>query len=133
MSVRGKVAVELGIIAVLTTVFLLLFPRRSPVVDIGLAGLALLGIGVSAGYTKNVIWAASASPVAENRSGRCVAVTLWVTVPPALLFLSIGGIIAYNNGGWPAVANRVFNWRMILGGFNRRVLGRMVQLGYRSI
>lgn len=30
---RGKVAVEPGVIAVLTTVFLLLFPRRSPAVD----------------------------------------------------------------------------------------------------
>ncbi len=113
MSVRGKVAVELGIIAVLTTVFLLLFPKRNPLVDVGLAGLALLGIGVTAAYTKNVIWAAAPPPVAENRFRRCVAVMLWVTVPLALLFLLIGGIVAYQDGGWPAVASRVFNWRIL--------------------
>jgi hypothetical protein len=48
MTVRGKVAVELGIIAVLTTIFLLLFPHRNPAVDVGLAGFALLGIVAAA-------------------------------------------------------------------------------------
>src|SRR6266404_1022765 len=113
MSIRGKVAVELGVIAVLTAVFLLLFPRRSPAVDVGLAGFALLALAVSATYTKKVIWAASPPPVAEKRFNRCIAVVFWVTVPPALLFLLIGGIVAYRNGGWPAVADRVFNWRIL--------------------
>ena len=116
MNLRGKVAVELGIIAVLTTVFLWLFPKRSPVVDVGLAGFALLCLCVSAGYTKNIVWTASPRPVEENRFKRCVIVTLWLTVPPALIFLLIGGFVAYQNGGWPGVAGRVFNWR-ILGAF----------------
>jgi len=110
---RGKVAVELGIIAVLTTVFLWLFPKRSPVVDVGLAGFALLCLCVSAGYTKNVVWAASPRPVEENRFKRCVIVTLWLTVPPALIFLLIGGFVAHQDGGWPGVAGRVFNWRIL--------------------
>jgi hypothetical protein len=107
MSVRGKVALELGTIAVLTTVFLVLFPKRSPAVDVALAGFALVCIALSAGYTKKVVWAVSPPQVAENRFKRCLAVTFWVTVPPALLFLLIGGFIAYNHGGWPAVASRV--------------------------
>jgi hypothetical protein len=37
---------------------------------------------------------------------------LWITVPPSLLFFLIGGIVAYKGGGWPAVAERVFNWRI---------------------
>ena len=37
LTVRGKVAPELGMIAVLTTSFLLLFPLRNPLVDVGLA------------------------------------------------------------------------------------------------
>ena len=113
MSVRGKVAVELVTIAVLTTIFLLAFPKRSPVVDVGLAGFALLCLALSASYTKKVIWAASPLPVAEKRFKRCMTVVLWVTVPPALLFLLIGGIVAYKNGGWPAVAGRVLNWRIL--------------------
>ena len=113
MSVREKVAVELVTIAVLTTIFLLAFPKRSPVVDVGLAGFALLCLALSASYTKKVIWAASPLPVAEKPFKRCMTVVLWVTVPPALLFLLIGGIVAYKNGGWPAVAGRVLNWRIL--------------------
>ena len=53
MSVRGKVAVELVTIAVLTTIFLLAFPKRSPVVDVGLAGFALLCLALSTWYIGN--------------------------------------------------------------------------------
>ncbi len=113
MSVRGKVAWELGIIAVLTTVFLVMFPRRNPAVDVALAGFALAGIALSAGYTRKVVWAASPAQVAENRLKRCLVVTFWVTVPPALLFFLTGGFIAYQDDGWPAVASRVFNWRIL--------------------
>jgi hypothetical protein len=109
MSVRGKVAVELSVIAILTTVFLILFPKRNPAVDVALAGFALLCIALSARYTRSFVWAASPPPVMENRFKRCVAVTLWMTVPPALLFFLVGGIIAYQSGSWPAVADRVFN------------------------
>jgi len=42
MTKRAKVAVGIGIIAMLTIAFLLLFPRRNPVLDTGLAGLALV-------------------------------------------------------------------------------------------
>ena len=48
MTVRGKVAVELGTVAVLTAIFLLLFPRRNPMMDVALAGFALLCIGATA-------------------------------------------------------------------------------------
>ena len=113
MSVRAKVAAELSVIALLTTIFLLLFPKRSPAVDVALAGLALVCLALSARYTKRVIWAAVSPPVAENRVKRCVVVTLWITVPPALLFLLIGGIVAYQGGGWPGVAHRVFHWSIL--------------------
>lgn len=112
-SLRARVAVELGVIAVLTTVFLVLFPRRNPLVDLALAGFALFGIGFSAAYTKQVIWAATPSPVTANRVKGCLAVTLWVTVPVALVFFAVGGMIAYRNGGWPAVGTRIFNWRIL--------------------
>ena len=106
-------ALELGVVAVLTAVFLFLFPKRSPAVDVALAGFALVCIGLSAGYTKKIIWAASAPPVEQDRFKRCLVVTFWVTVPPTLLFLAIGGFIAYHDGGWSAVAGRIFNWRIL--------------------
>jgi hypothetical protein len=113
MSVRAKVIVELSVITVLTTIFLLLFPKRNPLVDVALAGFALMCIALSARYTKNVIWAACPPPVADNRLKRGLKVTLWITVPVAMLFFLIGGIVAYQNGGWPAVGSRICNWRIL--------------------
>jgi hypothetical protein len=126
MTIRGKVATELGVIAALTTVFLVIFPRRNPLVDVGLAGFALLCVALSARYTKKVVWAASPLPIEKNRVKRCLAVVFWLTVPLVLLFLLIGGIVAYGNGGWPTVADRVFNWR-ILAAFSFYLLWALMQ------
>lgn len=126
MTVRGKVALELSIICVLTVIFLLVFPRRNPAIDLGLAGFALLCIGFSASYTKKVIWAASPPPVVENRFKQCVIITLWITVPVAVVFLIFGGFLAYRSGGWSAVATRVFNWR-ILAAFSFYLLWALMQ------
>jgi hypothetical protein len=113
MTVRAKVGVELGTIAVLTAIFLVLFPRRNPLLDVALAGFALICIAASARYTKNVIWGAVAPAAAENRVKDCTAVTLWLTMPVVILFFLIGGILAYRNGGAPAVGGRILNWRIL--------------------
>ncbi|PYJ03822.1 MAG: hypothetical protein DME25_11160 [Verrucomicrobia bacterium] len=113
MSVRAKVVAELSLIAVLTTAFLLLFPKRNPLVDVALAGFALLGIAISSPYTKGIIWAAASPPVAKHRLKRCLGITIWITVPLALIFFLIGGFVAWHDGGWPAVVRRVFNWRIV--------------------
>lgn len=105
--------VELGTIAVLTTIFLVLFPRRYPLLDVALAGFALICIAASAPYTKNVIWGAVTPPCAQNRVRNCIKVTLWITIPVAILFLLIGGIVAYSNGGWSALGGRILNWRIL--------------------
>ena len=104
---------EVGVITALTTIFLLLFPRRNPLLDVALAGFAVLCLGLSAAYTRRVIWTVSPPPVTENRSHRCLTVTFWITVPSALLLFLIGGSIAFVHGGWPAVAERVLNWRIL--------------------
>src|SRR5438552_5037154 len=113
MTVRTKVTVELGIIAVLTIAFLLLFPHRNPWFDVGLAGFALLCIGASAGYTKNVVWAASPPQPGRNRFSQCVKITLWVTVPTVVGFLLAGAILGYRNSGWPGVTERILNWKIL--------------------
>jgi hypothetical protein len=113
MSVREKVVVELSVVAALTTIFLLMFPTRNPLVDVALAGFALLCIAASARYKSTVIWAAIPPPSAEHRLKRCLGVILWITVPVVLVFLLIGGAIAYKIGGWSAVAGRIFNWRIL--------------------
>lgn len=111
-SLRQKVALEL--LALLAGAFLVLFPRRNPLVDVALAVLALTGIAASVGYTKNAIWAALPSRQSENRFKESAKVTLWITLPTVLLFFLIGGILAYNNAGWSGVIERVFNWKILL-------------------
>src|SRR3954468_5068551 len=106
-TVRTKVSIELGIIGVLTITFLLVFPHRNPWFDVGMAGFALLCIGVTAGYTKKVVWAASPPQSGSNQFRQSLKVTMWVTVPAVVVFLLIGGIIGYRNGGWPAVTERI--------------------------
>ena len=127
MSVRGKVAFEMGIIVVLTTVFLVLFPKRNPLVDAGLAGFALLLIAISARYTKRVIWAASPPPrIIKNRFTRCLVVILWITVPAVVLFFLIGVLMGYIRGGWGFVAERFLDWK-ILAVFGAYMLWALIQ------
>src|SRR5437588_246146 len=95
MTTRSKVVRELAIIAVLTGIFLLVFPHRNPLLDVALAVLALLCIVASAGYTRRVIWAASPAQPIHNRFKEGAKVTLRITAPTTLLFLLIGCIVAY--------------------------------------
>jgi len=112
-TVREKVVIELGIIAVLTIAFLLLFPHRNPWTDVGMAGFALACIGASAGYTRRVVWAASPQHPGPNRFRESVRIALWVTVPTVMVFLLIGAVLGYRNGGWPAVTERILNWKIL--------------------
>jgi membrane protease YdiL (CAAX protease family) len=114
MSLRSKVALELAIIAVLTVIFLVLFPLRNPALDLGLAAFALGCIALSARYTKKVVWAAAQSPPFENRPKRCLTFAFWITAPGVLLFLAIGAYLGYRSGGWSGVADRVWNWRIVV-------------------
>ena len=113
-TVRQKVALELGILALLATAFLFLFPRRNPWLDIILAGFALLCILATARYTKNVIWAALPPPKSQHPFKDCLTVTLWITLPTVLIFFLIGGIVAYHNAGSPAVVERIFDWKILV-------------------
>jgi membrane protease YdiL (CAAX protease family) len=113
-TVRQKVALELGILAILATTFLLLFPHRNPWLDIVLAGFALLCIGATGRYTKKAIWAASPPPQFQNQLKDCIKVTLWITVPAAFIFFIVGAILAYRNGGLAAVAERIFDWKILV-------------------
>src|SRR5437762_2142885 len=114
MNLRSKVAIELGLLALFTTTFLLLFPKRNPWVDLGLASVALCGLIFSARYTRNVIWANSPTPLADPTFRQCMGLTMWITLPAVLIFALIGVILGYRHGGWPAIVDRVFNWRLVV-------------------
>ena len=114
MTVRAKVAVELGILAVLTVAFLLTFPRRSPIVDLALAGFALVCLGLSAPYTKKVIWASVPSHAGVDGTKRCWKLTLLLTASVVLVFLVIGFCIGFRKDGWAGVGARLLNPGILL-------------------
>lgn len=109
MALRTKIALELGSLALLSTAFLLAFPRRAPAEDFGLAAFALALIGVTAGYTKNVVWASVPSKPPGARQRPCWSQTLLFTGVVALLFLVIGTFIGFRTGGWAGVFARILN------------------------
>src|SRR6185436_4073582 len=86
--------------------------HRNPAVDVGLAALALLGIAISAGYTRRVVWAASPPRPEDHPLQKCARVIAWVTMPTILLFAIAGGVLAFRHGGWPALEQRIFDWRI---------------------
>jgi len=114
MSLRAKVAVELGTLALLTVLFLLLFPRRSPWADVGLAAFALALIGLTARYTRHTIWASLPSKAGEDRVKRCITFVAFVTLPVVALFFVAGGFIGYHADGWAGLTARVLNWRVLV-------------------
>jgi hypothetical protein len=114
MSLRAKVATELGVLAGLTLAFLLALPRRSSVVDFGLAAFALVCIGLSARYTKNVIWATTPSHAGPDRSKHCWALIIVLTTTTAVLFLLIGAFVEWRTRGWTGVSARILNPRILM-------------------
>ena len=88
MNLRAKIALELGILGLLTVTFLLAFPRRAPWVDFGLAAFALSLVGATARYTKKVVWASVPTKPPGDRRKQCWSWTLLFTGAVALLFLA---------------------------------------------
>jgi len=126
LTVRRKVSIELGVLAALTVSFLMPWPRRNPFVDVALAVFALLCIGISARYTRRVIWTVSPPRSDANPSRRAIAATLWVTVPTVIVFFLIGAILKSRDNGWAAVAEMLFNWK-ILAVFGAYVIWALIQ------
>jgi membrane protease YdiL (CAAX protease family) len=106
---RRRVAVELLILGVLSSGFLVLFPRRPIFVDLGLALFALGLILLNASYTRAQFW--GQWPVEVGRAGwrRGVLVTMTLTVLVILVFVLVGAVIGYQGAGWPGVKARILH------------------------
>src|SRR5919106_5426237 len=105
---RRRVAVELLVLGVLSSGFLVLFPRRPIFVDLCLALFALGLILLDANYTRAQFW--GQWPVEVARPGwRCVLVTMTITVLVILVFFLIGAVTGYQGAGWPAVNARILH------------------------
>ncbi len=114
-SVKPRLRIELVTIAILATLFLVVFPRRSILLDIALALFALVLLSFDARFTTNMVWGRIESPVPEARRLRGVLSVL-VPLTVLLLFLCFGTgvLLGYMAGGWQGAMARVGRWQILL-------------------
>ena len=114
-SVKRNVAIELSVLAALTFAFLLVFPERPILIDVGLALFAITLLAVNFRYTKDVVWG-QFPPALDNRSR--VRKTCMLVGPATGIvvigLLATGLVLGYREGGWETAVRRIGNWRVLL-------------------
>ncbi len=101
-------------LAVLTVVFLFVFPDRPMIVDAGLAMFALTLLALNARYTRTVVWARFASALdRRSRVRRACAFTGLLTGIGLAGLFATGLAFGYVQGGWDGAVHRIGNWRML--------------------
>jgi membrane protease YdiL (CAAX protease family) len=83
MSIRGRVSVELAVLALGTLLFLTVLPRRPVVLDVALALFALSLVATTARDTRERVWGSPAAPFGERarHSTRRVLIATAVVLP----------------------------------------------------
>lgn len=114
-NLKTRLRIELFALMLLTASFLSLFPQRPTFVDVGLALVALLLIGLNAHFTKTMVWGPFALPQRkEERFLTCLGRIFAITLPLILVLFGIGMTTGYASGGWTGAFNRVFNWHLLV-------------------
>lgn len=109
MPQRRRVTVELVVLGVMSSGFLVLFPRRPISVDLGLAVFALSLVLLDANYTRTHIWGQWPVEGKKLEWWRYAAATMALTTPAILLFLVVGMAIGYQGAGWPGAKARILH------------------------
>jgi membrane protease YdiL (CAAX protease family) len=114
-EVERRVVIELSLLAVLTVVFLLVFPERPIRAEVGLALLGLTLLLLNLRYTKYVIW--KPFPCAWGRRLRLRKALLFVggVTGLAVIGLFAGGLfLGWRAGSWEMAVQRVGNCHILL-------------------
>src|SRR5687767_867356 len=90
MHLRRRVALELAVIAIATSGFLVLIPERRVFVDLGFAALALGLVGLCRNETRRRVWP---DVPHEDRRRRADRVLVAATVASLLLLLAAGHVL----------------------------------------
>ena len=108
-TVQRRAAVELLVLGVVTSGFLVLFPRRPIIVDLSLALLALGFVLLSANDIRAHYWGPWPVEVGHAGSRRGVLVTMMLTAAVILVWCLIGAVIGYRGADWPGVKARLLH------------------------
>jgi membrane protease YdiL (CAAX protease family) len=109
MSQRRRLAIELLVLGILSSGFLVLFPQRPISADLGLALFAVSLVLLNANYTRTSIW--GQWPLEGEQRGwwQCAVVTMAFTALAILVLLFIGIAIGYQGAGWPGAKARILH------------------------
>jgi hypothetical protein len=109
MTQRRRAAVELLVLAVLSSGFLALFPQRPVLADLGLALLAVSLVLLNARYSRTRVWEQWPREKEQTERWRCILATMILTAAGIALFLSVGIKIGYQGADWPGAAARILH------------------------
>jgi len=114
-DLKGRLGIELLTLATIAMAFLVLVPKRPVYVEIALALLGLILLGLNINFTNNVVW--KQFPPIEDKKTRTRAAyqaVLMVTVSLAVMCLGAGIVFGYVLNGWDGAWNRISNWHILI-------------------
>jgi hypothetical protein len=112
-SLKQRILTELFVLGVLTTVFLVVFPKRPIYLDVFLALFALGLIASNARFTRNSVWAQfPPEQDLQTRVRRSYFLASVVTIPILLAFVAIGLALGYRQSGWDGAWARFLNYHL---------------------
>jgi membrane protease YdiL (CAAX protease family) len=91
MELRRRAALELGVLALATPLFLVLVPERPVLVDLGLAALGLGLVALGLRETRRRVWGDPVAPEARRRAERALAAA---TLAGLALLAAIGALLS---------------------------------------
>lgn len=112
--IKRQVAIELCLLAILALAFLLVFPQRPILVDLGLALFVITLLFFNIPYTRGVIW--RRFPASLDYRARLRKTLLLVGPVTAIIVAGLfaaGMVLGYLEGGWNEAVRRVGNWHVL--------------------
>lgn len=111
---KSRLRIELLALATLAIVVLVLFPQRPTFVDVALALVGLVLLGLNINFTKTVVWGQfPPSRGKKDRIRACLIAVFVLTLPLMLVCLGTGLAIVYASHGWDGAIDRISNWHIL--------------------
>jgi len=112
---KSRLRIELLALATLAIVVLVLFPQRPTFVDVALALVGLVLLGLNINFTKTVVWGQfPPSRGKKDMIRACLIAVFVLTLPLMLVCLGTGLAIVYASHGWDGAIDRISNWHILV-------------------
>lgn len=114
-DLKSRLRFELLTLAAIAIAFLTLVPERPVYVEIALALLGLLLLGLNINFTNNVVWRHFSLNEDNKTSTRAAYKAVMVmTLSLMVMCLGAGIAIGYILNGWDGVWHRISNWHILI-------------------